>query len=323
MQPKLILTPFGDDANPATINEIPEAPRPSDEPQQATWSTGFPLVTMTFLGAGGLPPFGQDMNGVLYAISSHAAFAGSGGQYKWSDEYVSAKGGYFKGAVLQSDDGLSAYVSTIDGNTKNFNSDPSVIGNQWQIYSGPPSFASLSGKPTTLAGYGITNAYTKTESNARYPLAVNVYTRSEADAVFAFSWDVYTKQQADSLLKLKADGDWVDTVGIAGNNPDFPYVRRRSDGTILFLQRADNRAWQNVTGSRSAGVTYTNNTGRAIELFIRLDPLNNDTVFYIGNIAVQIYDSNQEIINVTIPNGTTYHVSTWGSATPLLWLELR
>lgn len=333
MQPKLIITPFGENANPATINEIPESPRPNDEPQQATWTTGFPLVTMTYPAAGGLPPFGQDMNGVLNAISSHIAFTGSGGQYKWSSDYVAAKGGYAQGSVVQSDDGLMAYVSTIDNNAINFNVDPSSIGNQWRIYSGPPSFASLTGKPTTLAGYGITNAYTKIESDARYAFVQDVYskvqsdsrfyTKIESDARYAFVQDVYNKNQTNALLAEKVTADWIQSAGFVSNDVNLPYFRRSSDGQIYHLQRADNRVWQNLTASRSSGVSYTNSTGRAIELFIRFDPLNNDSVLVVGGISIQIYDSNQEFINITIPNGTSYLLTTWGSATPMLWLELR
>lgn len=336
MQPKLIITPFAENANPATINEIPETQRPGDPAQLATWSAGFPLVTMTYPAAGGLPPFGQDMNGVLNAISSHISFTGAGGQYKWSSDYVAAKGGYAKGSVVQSDDGLMAYVSTIDNNAINFNADPSSIGNQWRIYSGPPSFASLTGKPTTLAGYGIQNAYTKIESDNRFPLATNVYTKAESDGRYPTSYFVDTigfdgsdirrpffRRSITGEIVTLVTADWIMSAGFASNDVNLPYFRRSSDGQIYYLQRADNRVWQNLTTSRSAGVSYTNSTGRAIELFIRLDPLNNDSVLVVGGISIQIYDSNQEFINITIPNGTSYLLTTWGSATPMLWLELR
>lgn len=333
MQPKLIITPFAENATPATINEIPWAQSPGDPPQLATWNNGFPLVTMTYPAAGGLPPFGQDMNGVLNAISSHIAFTGGGGQYKWSSDYVAAKGGYALGSVVQSDDGLMAYVSTIDNNALNFNTDPSSIGNQWRIYSGPPSFASLTGKPTTLAGYGIQNAYTKVESDNRFPLATNVYTRSQADQVFAFTWEVYTKEESDAryytrgqtndLLAQKPFSDFIDIVGFESNNTNLPYFRRSSDGIRYYLQRADNRQWQNVTASRSAGVSYTNSTGRAIEMFVKFDPLDNLSEITLSGIRIPIADSGAEYITLTIPSGASYSLTTWGSNIPMMWLELR
>lgn len=136
MQPELILTPFGENANPGTINDIPESLNPSDPVQSASWQAGFPLVTMTPLSAGGIPPRGQDVNGALRAISRHSAFLGGGGQYKWSTAYVAAKGGYAIGDVIQANDGLNSYVSLVNSNSVDFNSTPSSIGTSWGLYSG-------------------------------------------------------------------------------------------------------------------------------------------------------------------------------------------
>jgi len=136
MQPDLILIPFGENATPGTIDPIPETRGPGDDPQQATWDEGFPLVTMTPLAAGGIPPKGQDFNGVLNAISEHTVFTGRGGQYKWSSAYVAASGGYAIGDVIQADDGLNSYVSLVNTNTANFNTTPASIGVSWALYSG-------------------------------------------------------------------------------------------------------------------------------------------------------------------------------------------
>jgi len=136
MQPDLILTPFGENATPGTIDPIPETRGPGDDPQQATWDEGFPLVTMTPLAAGGIPPKGQDFNGVLNAISEHTVFTGRGGQYKWSSAYVTASGGYDIGDVIQADDGLNSYVSLVNTNTANFNTTPASIGVSWALYAG-------------------------------------------------------------------------------------------------------------------------------------------------------------------------------------------
>lgn len=137
MQPDLIITPFGESADPGTIRPIPESTGPSDPKQNASWEKGFPSTTMIPISSGGVPPEGPDMNGVLNSISQHTAFLGGGGQYKWSGEYVAAKGGYAKGAVLQSDNGEASYVSSINNNNINFNTSPESIGNQWLLYCDP------------------------------------------------------------------------------------------------------------------------------------------------------------------------------------------
>ena len=136
MQPDLILIPFGKNATPGTIDPIPKTRGPGDDPQQATWDEGFPQVTMTPLAAGGIPPKGQDFNGVLKAISEHTVFTERGGQFKWSSDYVTESGGYSIGDVVQADDGLNSYVSLVNTNTTNFNTTPASIGTSWGLYAG-------------------------------------------------------------------------------------------------------------------------------------------------------------------------------------------
>lgn len=159
-QPDLILTPFAQDAPPSAVDPIPESRAPSDPLEKATWTQGFPGLTMIPLAAGGIPPRGQDVNGVLKAISEHVAFQGGGGQYRWSAEYVAAKGGYEKGAVIQSDDGLRSYVSVVDNNTDNFNTVPSAIGDTWQPWSGGAASELVAGLiqlATTAEAQALTN----------------------------------------------------------------------------------------------------------------------------------------------------------------------
>ena len=59
-----------------------------------------------------------------------------GRQYRWSGAYVAKNGGYSKGSVLQSNDGLNSYVSLIDNNSTDFNANPASIGVSWGLYAG-------------------------------------------------------------------------------------------------------------------------------------------------------------------------------------------
>jgi hypothetical protein len=98
----------------------------------ASMTNGFPAETMTPIVAGGTPPAGQDMNGILHQLSSHSVWLNAGGQYRFDAALATAIGGYPAGAVLQTDDGLSAYVSTIDHNTHDLNTDQTG----WKAYAG-------------------------------------------------------------------------------------------------------------------------------------------------------------------------------------------
>lgn len=138
MQPDLILVPFAQDAPAVNVDAIPVNLGPSDPPQAASWSQGFPTVTMTPLAAGGIPPRGQSFNGVLQDITQHLVYIGGGGQYRWSAAYVAANGGYSIGDVIQADSGLLSYVSLVDNNKDNFNTTPASIGPKWRAWAGAP-----------------------------------------------------------------------------------------------------------------------------------------------------------------------------------------
>lgn len=153
-QPDLIPMPFAENATPGTIEPI-QATTPT-VPQDATWSAGFPQVTMQPLASGGIPPRGQNFNGVLNALSQHIFHMQGGGQYKWDD----AHGPYSIGDVLQSDDGLRSYVSVVDNNTDNFNTTPSVIGTSWLPWSGGAAIELIAGLikiATTAEAQALTN----------------------------------------------------------------------------------------------------------------------------------------------------------------------
>ena len=68
--PTKITVPF---ANTGSKNTIPVPSQISVTPGAASYTDGFPPLTMTPKASGGVPPFGQDMNGILYAITTAPA----------------------------------------------------------------------------------------------------------------------------------------------------------------------------------------------------------------------------------------------------------
>lgn len=86
----------------------------------ASLNDGFPPLTMTNLGTGGVPPFGCDANGILYLLSAHVAALNAGQPYLWSSTLSTAMGGYAAGAVVQqAADPNAFWVNTVAGNTAN------------------------------------------------------------------------------------------------------------------------------------------------------------------------------------------------------------
>ncbi len=97
-------------------------PTTTGSDEVASMSAGFPPKTMTPLNAGGVPPAGRDMNGILNQLSSHQVWLNAGMIYKYDSTLATAIGGYKIGAIIQTDDGLSAYVCVDDDNMNNPNS---------------------------------------------------------------------------------------------------------------------------------------------------------------------------------------------------------
>ena len=130
-KPTLLTLPFADSG---AKNSIPVA----DASPLASYTYGFPDVTMHPLpadGGDGVPPAGEDFNGILFDLSGHILWMNAGGRYTYDASLVAATTGYPLGAVLQSNDGLCEYVSLIANNTHNPNTF-SNIGPYWAYYGG-------------------------------------------------------------------------------------------------------------------------------------------------------------------------------------------
>lgn len=149
--------PFASQGDKNTIPVTPSTE--TGQTNYASYQKGFPPVTMTPLVAGGLPPQGMDMNGILFALSSSIGFSQSGGLPTFNADFASTIGGYPLGAVLQSNDGASAYVSTIANNTTDFNESPESIGTSWLPWAGD---AAKGSSLYIAVGEGTSDAITAT-----------------------------------------------------------------------------------------------------------------------------------------------------------------
>lgn len=113
--PPLIQEPFAKNANPSFIqNPIPVT---TGDATRASFDLGFPPLTMTQIFAGGNPPYGQDMNGILYMLSAHIAAAQAGQPYLFNSTLSTAMGGYAAGAVVGMADGSGLWLNQTAGNT--------------------------------------------------------------------------------------------------------------------------------------------------------------------------------------------------------------
>lgn len=132
----LTYIPFAVNGEKNTIQVYRQA---NQDQEDATFSEGWPKITMIPLSSGGIPPKGLDINGVLYQLSLDTVHRQSGKQMQFDATYASNIKGYSKGAMLQSSDLTRLYLNTVDGNL----TDPdSSSASGWNVYAQTPTATS-------------------------------------------------------------------------------------------------------------------------------------------------------------------------------------
>lgn len=128
-QPGKISLPFAASGQKQTI---PVASQVGVEDGRASYTDGFPPLTRTPLAAGGVPPFGTDMNGIMYAVTAIQQWQSAGGLFRFDAVFAASIGGYPAGALLSKSSGSGCWQSTIENNTN----DPDAGGAGWKSIEG-------------------------------------------------------------------------------------------------------------------------------------------------------------------------------------------
>ncbi|QHJ85297.1 MAG: hypothetical protein [Bacteriophage sp.] len=170
----MIYVPFALNGNK---NIIQVTRQENQDQEDATWSEGYPNITMIKQSAGGKAPKGLDMNGVLYAMSSDIVHRQSGKQMLFDAEYATNIGGYAKGSLLQSTDLSRFWISTVDGNT----TDPdSATASGWNRFAYTPVATS-----TTTGTVKLVNSLDSTATDSALTAAQGNVLYTKQLATFA------------------------------------------------------------------------------------------------------------------------------------------
>lgn len=114
--PTKFTVPF---AASGTKNTIPVAASPTTG--LASYTTGFTAVNMEPIASGGVPPAGQDFNGIHFDATNAMLWKQSGFQYAFDSAWASNAniGGYPAQALLARADGKGLWLNLTDNNTTN------------------------------------------------------------------------------------------------------------------------------------------------------------------------------------------------------------
>lgn len=239
----------------------------------ASYSDGFPPITMLMKQAGGLPPHGKDMNQILFELASGQRWSNSGAGYKFNKAFSDAVGGYPKGAQLLSNDGTKVYVSTEDDNKTDFNTSPGADWVTLGDYIGLGNYATktdvglkldktavvqIAGASTTdvpsqkLFTDAITNRVKVDDFNAAMEGKFNT-----SDVVSSTgnstSRVMSQKSVTDALNGKQASGDYATNTDLNNTNDKLMGIGQK---------------WVDVTSSRVNETLYTNTTKRPISVMV-------------------------------------------------------
>ncbi|WP_368870074.1 gp53-like domain-containing protein [Proteus mirabilis] len=229
--PKLISKPF---AQNGQKNVIPEKYETSMESNQATWDQGFGQITMLPVSAGGLPPKGQDFNGILNQISETLVHISKGGVFKFSADYAVAINGYPKGAILQSEDEKKYYQSLIDNNKVNFNTaSQDQIKTSWKLVMTDDLLNQLSKKLESSAVVQFTG--TSTTSVMSQKASTDSF-QPKGNYASGDNFSVHTGSSAvrspNKLYTLEIQNDGQLVVGDATSGTPKAVIRFTKEGEL-------------------------------------------------------------------------------------------
>jgi hypothetical protein len=157
--------PFAANAAGGLIRPIPRASQIGVQDGAASLNDGFVPDNFVPVGAGGVPPFGQDFNGLFNQVTKWNQWSEAGGPIYYDATFSAGIGGYPKGSLLNATSGLGFYwISTADDNPTN----PDAAGANWAatflgdwyaadagsanhlsvtLSPAPANFAALTGRP--------------------------------------------------------------------------------------------------------------------------------------------------------------------------------
>lgn len=115
--------------------DIPDAADPATG--KAGFDVGFSSINMASEYAGGIPPWGQDFNGIFYSITRSVQYTQAGGIPTYDETLALSVGGYAVNAMVKADSGLAFFINKVAGNQSN----PNTGGSGW-VRFGPDSYGS-------------------------------------------------------------------------------------------------------------------------------------------------------------------------------------
>lgn len=250
-EPGKIITPW---AQSGLKNPIPPAANPATG--RAGFDQGFSAINMTAKEAGGIPPFGQDFNGIFYEVTNILRYMQAGGQPTFDTALATAIGGYPKGAMVLGSDGVTLWQSKVDSNFTDPNTDPS----NWGTFDiGLKADLAAPGGAELVGGVSIPAA---SQEFAGGMLPTNLDNKAQAISVFNSGNDVRIDSGTYlvSGAVISKNADKVSVRGVPGDTE----IKLTGSGTLLSIENAGPVSVQDINLDMSQPPTASTTHGIAV-----------------------------------------------------------
>jgi hypothetical protein len=191
--PTKIAVPFASSAGGAYVRTIPVASQIGVNPGFASFTDGFVPLNGTPVSAGGVPPFEQDLNGILLAITNWNRWQNAGGPIPYDATFQTAISGYPLGAIVASATSFGVqWLSSADANVTN----PDAGGAGWiQFNLNGGTF--VTGDIKTRADGIAQTGWTRCNGNSIGDASSGATERANADCsgLFSYLWTNFSNSQ--------------------------------------------------------------------------------------------------------------------------------
>lgn len=290
-------------------------PVPSQSGGVASYTAGFPPLTMTPKASGGVPPSGRDMNGILFNLSQAIQYEQSGGHFPYDSGFASTVGGYPIGAIVQSTDNSGFWVN----GTANNSTDPEAFGAGWlplkQSGATILSVASTNVTLTALQAAKDTFVISGTLT-ANVNIIVPVWAKSWAvvnnATMGAYSITIKTASGTGAILLSGANeviGDGTNVLSLTYLLATKVYADAAATTAATDKAIGWGQTWKNKLSLRVHNTTYTNDTGKPILVNAVIEETSNGTNYTVtvdGVIVGQTSTVALNNIDFIVPAGSSY-----------------
>lgn len=197
--------PWANGAGGSFVRAIPTASQIGIQPGYASLTDGFVPLNFTPIAAGGIPPFGQDFNGILKQITQWSQWAQAGGPIKYDGTFAAAISGYPRGAVIGSNlvEG-NVFMSIADNNATDPD-DPLTSAN-WVTAPGTAGTGAFKFIPAAAANADSYKWVVANGTTIGSTISGATYAAADAMPLFVYIWNNFSNAQCPVSAGRGANG---------------------------------------------------------------------------------------------------------------------